>query len=386
MLAARDPVVTAHAANRDAAAHVARLASADPAVLFSDFMREHDKSYASKAEEASRRVAFFRNVEKAKKLNAARKGPHSAVYGVTKFSDMSEEEFKTTILMRRGGFPSPHVDRRVEVTDEELARVSKTTEFSWVKQGAVTDVKDQGTVGTCWAFSAVGNIEGQVAVNAMKSGKTNLNSLSVQQIATCDETTFKNGTGDCGPFGGWPFVAYDYVHNAGGIMTWDDYPYCMGYGKCFPCYKTWNQTVCGEPKPFCSKDKKENDVCHYEQSKAAAKVDGWNFYSKNETELVAQLTSVGPMSIAIDASSLQAYLFGIIDWELCSSDPDSADHAVLLVGWGRERDWFLQMNDYWLVKNSWGATWGELGYFKLERNTNTCGVANFASSASVTAL
>ena len=85
-------------------------------------------------------------------------------------------------------------------------------------------------MGTCWAFSAVGNIEGQVGIQEKK-----LIDLSVEQVSDCDGTMItSNNTGDCGMFGGWPFLAYQYVINTGGIQTWESYPYCMLHEKCWP--------------------------------------------------------------------------------------------------------------------------------------------------------
>ena len=93
------------------------------------------------------------------------------------------------------------------------------------------------------------------------------------------------------------------------------------------------------------------------------------------------LVHIGPLSIAIDASALQYYIFGQIPEEFCSSDPKKADHAVLLTGYGTWVDIFQTQFPYWEVKNSWGDSWGEEGYFRLTRGWNTCGMNNFVTTA-----
>jgi cathepsin F len=95
--------------------------------------------------------------------------------------------------------------------------------WDWVQHGAVTPVKDQGSVGSCWAFSTTGNIEGQVFM----ATKT-LTALSEEYLVDCDDK-------DCSVFGGWPYLAYQYIMESGGIPTESSYPYCAGVGTCFPC-------------------------------------------------------------------------------------------------------------------------------------------------------
>ena len=96
---------------------------------------------------------------------------------------------------------------------------------------------------------------------------------------------------------------------------------------------------------------------------------------------MAQLYENGPVSIAIDATSLYVYWGGIVKGHLCTADKSNADHAVLLVGYGSQKNIFGEEVKYWIVKNSWGADWGEKGYFRLLRGMNTCGVANFPTTS-----
>lgn len=185
------------------------LLDANPSLLFERFERDHGKSYGT-VEERARRFDIFRsNVEKARALNA--RSGSSATFGVTKFMDWTEQEFSEKVLMRKQH--GAQVPRREGGFKLRGAIEDAPSSWDWRDHGAVTSVKNQGTVGTCWAFSAVGNIEGQLA---LVDGT--LESLSVEQVTDCDGGSFPNNrTGDCQVFGGWPFLAYEYVMNAGGI-------------------------------------------------------------------------------------------------------------------------------------------------------------------------
>ena len=291
---------------------------------------------------------------RAKELNAKRQAVSDAVFGVTVFSDMSETEFRTKVLTEKSGdnYPTPQ-DKNDNVVDFEMKVASEDVpdEWDWRQHGAVTRVKNQGGVGSCWAFSAAANIEGQYALS--KGGE--LVDLSVEQIVDCDGSMFMNGTGDCGPNGGYPMYAYDYVLGAGGLEPWPLYPYCIGDFSCEPCPPPgYNKTICGSQPAGCQ----HKDDCSnkFDPTKILASIDSWAWLApdKNETLLKEQLYQNGPVSIAIDALPLQFYLFGIVPSYFCSSNPNSADHAVLLTGYGTEKDLFLQETEYWEVKNSWG--------------------------------
>lgn len=146
----------------------------------------HGKVYADETQRAARAAVFRANAKAVGALNAESEG---CVYALNKFADMSAAEFKRTVLMDMPpfeGFPLAKVSA-------PLPTNSTPASFDWRDHNAVTDVKNQGALGTCWAFSTVGNIEGQLAV---KHGK--LESLSVEEIAECDNT-------DCYAFGGWPY-------------------------------------------------------------------------------------------------------------------------------------------------------------------------------------
>ena len=352
------------------------LLDANPSLLFERFERDQGKSYGT-VEERARRFDIFRsNVEKARALNA--RSGSSATFGVTKFMDWTEQEFSEKVLMRKQH--GAQVPRREGGFKLRGAIEDAPSSWDWRDHGAVTSVKNQGGVGTCWAFSAVGSIEGQ---HAIKTG--NLVSLSVEQISDCDNTAFpQNNSADCGPNGGLPFMAFEYVMNAGGLELESAYPYCIGDWSCNPCFpKGYDEHICGHRLPADKCDPKDSCDAKFDPSKIAVKIDTWASIApdKNETRMAAELVQSGPVSIGIDAESLQMYWFGIIVSRMCSSDPRAADHAVLLTGFGTAKDMFFQEMKYWEVKNSWGGSWGEKGYFRARFGTNTCGIANHGATA-----
>ncbi|XP_033730423.1 cysteine proteinase 15A-like, partial [Pecten maximus] len=184
------------------------------------------------------------------------------------------------------------------------------------------------------------------------------------------------GNADCGVFGGWPYLAYQYIMRAGGLETWEDYWYCSGLGgapgTCEVCPAPgFNTSLCGPPIPYCNMS--QSCVFKLNKSKFVSgfKVNTWKAISENETVIADQLMQIGPLSVALDAELLQFYHGGVFSTHFCSKT--KLDHAVLLVGFGVEKGLF-ETKDYWTVKNSWGHKWGESGYFRIKRGDGMCGI------------
>ncbi|XP_071110333.1 cysteine proteinase 1-like [Haliotis cracherodii] len=340
---------------------------------FSDWVKEHGKVYPSWEDAVYREKVYHQNLLEIEDLNQKHRG--RTEFRANQFADLIPQEFQETVLMpRRSGVDFPQ-DSYLDIGHVE----SLPDSFDWTTQGKVTSVKDQGSVGTCWAFSTVGNIEGQWAMQ----GKP-LTNLSVEQIVDCDGTMDKEQKkADCGVFGGWPYLAYQYVQSVGGLETWSNYSYCSGIGggpgSCFPCKAPgYNKTYCGPPVPWCLKNESCAAKINPQRFVPDLKVTGWKAVSKNETEMAASLVKYGPLSVAMDASRLQFYHRGVYNPIDCSKT--ALDHAVLVVGFGSEKEIF-KTHEYWKVKNSWGLKWGEDGYFKIQRGEGMCGINTQVTTA-----
>uniref|UniRef100_A0A3B3HVE0 Cathepsin 12 n=1 Tax=Oryzias latipes TaxID=8090 RepID=A0A3B3HVE0_ORYLA len=228
---------------------------------------------------------------------------------------------------------------RKEVSARRLRYNARKSEAGFVdyrNMGYVTEVKDQGYCGSCWAFSTTGAIEGQIV---KKTGQ--LLSLSEQNLVDCSRPY---GTHGCS--GAWMASAYDYVLS-NGLQTTDSYPYT---------------SVDTQP-------------CFYDSRLAVAHIKDYRFIPQGDEQALADaVATIGPITVAIDAdhASFLFYSSGIYDEPNC--DPNRLSHAVLLVGYGSEEG-----QDYWIIKNSWGSSWGEGGYMRIIRNgSNTCGIASYA--------
>lgn len=206
--------------------------------------------------------------------------------------------------------------------------------WDWRKLHGVSPVKDQGHCGSCWTFSTVGCLEAHTLI---KYGSTDY--YAEQQLVDCAQDFDNHGCN-----GGLPSHAFEYIQHAGGISTEKSYPYYAEDREC---------TV--DPKTF------------------ALKVSGGsvNITEGDEEELKAALFGHGPVSIAFQVvDGFRDYSTGVYTSDTCKNGTMDVNHAVLAVGYGTENG-----VDYWIVKNSWGAKWGDQGFFKIQRGVNMCGVA-----------
>jgi cathepsin L len=309
------------------AAIVAVVAASHP--TFEEFKALYSKVYETETEEQLRREIYASNVQYIKEHNAEK---HSYTLGVNEHADLLHSEFAKLYLAKRADYSSLLVKTETETNVQALP-----TSVDWRTKGVVTPIKNQGQCGSCWAFSTTGSLEGQ---HALVTG--NLVSLSEQNLVDCS-----GPEGNDGCDGGLMTAAFEYVMKNNGIDTEASYPYTAEDGKC-----KFNSANVGST---CS--------------------GYYNVTSGSEADLQNCSATVGPISVAMDASlmSFQLYKSGVYDPALCSST--ALDHGVLVVGYGVDSG-----KDYWLVKNSWGTTWGLQGYFYLARNANNkCGVATMAS-------
>ena len=304
---------------------------------FQRFIKKYNKKYDSMNEYLARFQAFRQNLNK-----LAENGPQTYKTGITKFADMTQQEFaKTYLNLNFNALALLNLNPvKVKMTNEAPAA------FDWRDKNVVSAVKDQGSCGSCWAFSTIANLEGLYALE-----KGVVKTFSEQLLVDCD-------TLDSGCNGGLMELSFEWLKDNGGFMYESDYPYANKQQTC------------------------KQDSSKFVDMKVTGYVklgDGGaeEFSPVDEDEMKEFLYQTGPLAIALNATPLQLYFGGIVDlasW-LCPSS--GINHAVTLVGYGSES------KDYWIVKNSWGKSWGESGYFRIARGKETCGVNYYVTTATV---
>jgi cathepsin L len=296
---------------------------------------QHGKRYFD-AEEHVRRATWESNLKLVQEHNLnADLGQHSYWLKMNKFADMTITEFSKVMNGYNMSMKGQREQHRHEFQHNPNVKLPDTVD--WRTQGYVTEVKDQGQCGSCWAFSTTGSLEGQ---HFKQTGK--LVSLSEQNLVDCS-----TAQGNQGCNGGLMDQAFEYIKDNMGIDTEDTYPY-----------------------------EAKDDTCRFNKANIGATDTGFtDIKSKDESALQEAVATVGPISVAIDAShaSFQLYSHGVYNEIFCSQI--RLDHGVLAVGYGTDSG-----KDYWLVKNSWGEGWGNKGYIEMSRNKrNQCGIATAAS-------
>eukprot|EP00696_Hemimastix_kukwesjijk_P002637 gnl/Hemi2/13245_TR4535_c0_g1_i1.p2 gnl/Hemi2/13245_TR4535_c0_g1~~gnl/Hemi2/13245_TR4535_c0_g1_i1.p2 ORF type:complete len:389 (+),score=146.64 gnl/Hemi2/13245_TR4535_c0_g1_i1:88-1254(+) len=338
--------------------------SAEMVQLFARFKSVYSKKYASQEEEDLRQLVFAANVAQ---LRVADRLHPGHTLGITKFSDLTREEFRSAYLGKNNFTPPaglaapPRVSVPVPATS---AQATPNFQFSWVDKGIVTPPKNQAAFAVCWAFATIGAIESAVA---LKHGAQVL--LSEEELIDCGK--------DCSGDQGCASTNYgfnDALHNlptSPGVVSEASLPY----------QQTAHNTTCTLTP----------------SSPVAGSIVGIANLAQDENQIMTYVQNNGPVAAGMNAEWLSGYTAGVISnpW-MCSAA--SLDHAVLIVGFGTTNQTHTGSSvDYWLIKNSWGSNWGETpdcylavctqtpcpacqsptgaGYFRLSRGSNTCGIA-----------
>jgi C1A family cysteine protease len=296
----------------------------DVTPLWEAWKYKHMRTY-SETEEALRFAIFSDNHHKIMKWNAEHYEPKLAI---NQFADLTATEFKATYT--GCGFYESNPDQAHILEEEDIG--SLPTSVDWRNKGAVTPVKDQGQCGSCWAFSTTGVIEGHYFIK-----NNELLSFSEQQIVDCDTGT------DQGCNGGWPYLAIQYAAK-NGLEVESDYPYTAQDGK-----------------------------CKYNKQKAKQVATDYKYVTPKSVNALKTALVDQPVSILIEADQdvFQFYSSGVIKAN-CGAN---LDHAVLAVGYKK-----VGVLEAWIVKNSWGTSWGDSGYVyistigALNQGQGVCGI------------
>lgn len=322
---------------------LAALALANGADFLS-WKQQFDKTYESDSMEAYRQHVWEMNLKVVQQHNVDfAHGRESYSLAMNKYADLTPSEFGA--IMSR-----PKVKRSADSARAVHVRSNATLpdEKDWRDvKNVVTAVKDQGSCGSCWAFSAVAAMEG--AYN-YKSGT--LNSFSEQELVDCTN----RGKYTCARGGEMSDGIEEIVKDhSGKINTEDQYPYTAKSHIRYDCEAQDDEAVQTGITGFVAIPQGDEDALK----------------DASATKTI--------VSVAIDASSMkfQLYSSGVYAPSSCSST--ELDHGVAVVGYGS-----LDGNDYWLVKNSWGESWGMDGYVLMSRNDNNkCGIATDAVYAQI---
>lgn len=279
---------------------------------FESWINMYNVSYPTITEYNIRQSIYLKNLIKIAQHNSEN---HTWTMGVNRFADLTGQEFSQQ-------YAGCYHQTRMYNNVVELESTALPQSVNWTAEGVVTPVKNQGQCGSCWAFSTTGSTE-----SAWSISKNESVSLSEQQLVDCS-----NAEGNQGCNGGLMDYGFQYIINNHGLTTEDNYPYTAKDGT-------------------CNKQKASN---------VAANIIGFTDVPPNSELALMTAIARQPVSVAVEAdqSSFQMYSSGVMT-ATCGTN---LDHGVLAVGYGT-----LNNQDYWIVKNSWGADWGLNGYILLGR-------------------
>ncbi|KAL4472617.1 hypothetical protein ABPG74_018566 [Tetrahymena malaccensis] len=303
--------------------------SVEKLLSYNRWSSQNQRVYLNDDEKLFRQIVFFENLQKIQEHNSNPNNTYSLA--LNQFSDMTEEEFAQKILMKQDLVD--HLMKEVSqqaINNNSLIQqnLSIAASIDWRTKGAVTSVKNQGSCGSCWSFSAAGLME---SFNFIKNKA--LVDFSEQQLVDC--VTPANGYSSYGCNGGWPVQCLDYASKVG-ITTLQKYPYVAVQKNC---------AVTGTNNGFKPKQ--------------------WIRLPSTSNDLKNALNT-SPISVLVDASTWGQYKSGVYNG--CNQSNIKLNHAVLAVGYDSQGNW--------IVKNSWSTGWGENGYIRLAPN-NTCGILSY---------
>eukprot|EP00542_Grammatophora_oceanica_P013777 CAMPEP_0194026590 /NCGR_PEP_ID=MMETSP0009_2-20130614/891_1 /TAXON_ID=210454 /ORGANISM="Grammatophora oceanica, Strain CCMP 410" /LENGTH=370 /DNA_ID=CAMNT_0038665363 /DNA_START=36 /DNA_END=1148 /DNA_ORIENTATION=+ len=316
--------------------------------LFQTWSMVHQKDYSDYDEALKRRDVWIENDAKIRRHNNQVPTP-SYTLGHNEYSDLTLEEFRTHFSLSEMPTP-PTATKEIDAIEEDyvldikrsMLELTLPDYVNWIDAGAVTDIKNQGACGSCWAFSTTGALEG---AKFLKTGE--LTPLSEQNLLDCDHQ-------DLGCNGGLMDNAFKFDEKSGGLCSETDYPY----------------------------EAVQHDTCKTDCTDVPGSiVKTFVDVPPGDERALLSAIAMQPISVAIQADQMafQFYKDGILDDDTCGKS-GSINHGVLAVGYGTDLD---TQTPYWIVKNSWGETWGDDGYVKISRASENefgmCAILKLAS-------
>jgi len=322
----------------------------DESYSFEKFVKEHNIRFKNEDDKQVRKGLFAQELQRV--LNHNKKNL-SWKEGMNKFSVMTASEKKVFHGRSKNVAAAAKKEGHLKHSKPMPANLNRPinglpSSVDWRKKGIMSAVKDQGHCGSCWAFASTATVESYVA---LATGQ--LFDLSPEQIAMCAPNPNScGGTGGCE--GATAEIAFEYLASASktdGMGHFEEfqYPYLSYSGKDMKC--------------------DVDSVLDITAPKGT--IDGYvQLPTNNYTALMNAVATQGPISISVDASVWHSYEGGVFDG--CNQENPDIDHAVQLVGYGEEDG-----KKYWLVRNSWSASFGEAGYIKIARSDDddkNCGL------------
>jgi len=316
-----------------------RLASEQEEAVFKRFTASYGKNYTDPQTSVDHERGFVQNYRYIQEFNA---NGSKCSLKLSEVADLDLAEFERTHFGLEPEDTEADERRRLNFGDPARRHIPSRSlkdlpdAVDWEKAGGVTRVKDQGSCGSCYSFATIAALEGAWFV---QTGQ--LIDMSNQQVVDC---TYQQGPDPQNLGCGGGYMSTSFKHMKEGVCNWNSYPYDM---------------------PGAVGDCTRKDACTV--AVLAGYVVDYKWVRRQNMEALMEAVVQQPVAVAIAAgtSAFQLYGSGIISAEACGK---SVNHAVLLVGYGTDSS-----DDYWRLKNTWGTSWGEDGYFRIERGASGSG-------------